>query len=219
MRDDESLYLGPFRSRRAAEVVVHAIWDAVPIRRCNGRGGRRTAACSFSQLGVAVCPCDGSVPEREYADVVERVRRGVISDPREILAPLQARMLDLASDQRFEEAADLRDRYTSLASALERRRAWQSLQAAGTIWAEDRDGNGALIERGHLIGAWNSGGSPPLVPEPSTAEVAAVPRSVADAEEARLIWKWLDRDGVEIIDSSGALALPARPIPDLAAAF
>jgi DNA polymerase-3 subunit epsilon len=218
MRDDEALYLGPFRSRRAAEVVVHAIWDAVPIRRCNGRGGKRTAACSFSQLGVAVCPCDGSMPEREYADIVERVRRGATSDPKEILEPLQARMLDLARNQRFEEAADLRDRYTSLARALERRRAWQSLQAAGTIWAEDRDGNGALIERGRLIGTWNSGGSPPLIPKPSTAEDTAVPRSVAAADEARLIWKWLDRDGVEIIDSSGALALPARPIPNLAAA-
>jgi DNA polymerase-3 subunit epsilon len=156
------------------------------------------------------------MPEREYADIVERVRRGMTSDPKEILEPLQARMLALARNQRFEEAADLRDRYTSLATALERRRAWQSLQAAGTIWAEDRDGNGALIDCGRLIGAWNSGGSPPLVPKPSLNEVTAVPRSVADADEARLIWKWLDRDGVEIIDSSGALALPSRPIPDLA---
>jgi hypothetical protein len=52
----------------------------------------------------------------------------------------------------------------------------------------------------------------------ATDEVTAVPRSVADAEEARLVWKWLDRSGVEIIDSSGALALPARPIPKLATA-
>jgi DNA polymerase-3 subunit epsilon len=218
VRDDDALYLGPFRSRRAAEVVVHAIWDAVPIRRCNGRGGKRTAACSFSQLGVAICPCDGAIPERDYAGVVDRVRRGVVSDPREILEPLRARMVDLAGDQRFEEAADIRDRYGSLATALERRRAWQALQKAGTVWAEDRDGNGALVERGRLIGAWNPGGSPPLVPSASPKDLASVPRSVADAEEAGLIWKWLDRAGVEIIDSSGALALPARPIPELAAA-
>jgi hypothetical protein len=127
-------------------------------------------------------------------------------------------MVDLAGDQRFEEAADLRDRYGSLATALERRRAWQALQEAGTVWAEDRDGNGALVERGRLIAAWNPGGSPPLVPSASPEDLAPVPRSVADAEEARLIWKWLDRAGVEIIDSSGALALPARPIPKLATA-
>jgi hypothetical protein len=127
-------------------------------------------------------------------------------------------MVDLAGNQRFEEAADLRDRYGSLATALERRRAWQSLQEAGTVWAEDGDGNGALVERGRLIGTWNPGGSPPLGPQVSTEALAPVPRSVGDAEEARLIWKWLDRAGVEIIDSSGALALPARPIPELAAA-
>ena len=36
-------YLGPFRSQRAARVVMEAIWDAVPIRRCSGPPGRRSA--------------------------------------------------------------------------------------------------------------------------------------------------------------------------------
>ncbi len=40
-RDDGCLYLGPFRSRRTATTVVHALWDAVPIRRCNTRSGKR----------------------------------------------------------------------------------------------------------------------------------------------------------------------------------
>jgi len=217
LRDDGALYLGPFRSKRAAEVVVHALWDAVPIRRCNGRGGKRSAACSFSQLGVALCPCDGSVPEEAYEKVVQRLDAGIRTEPGEVLEPIRLRMFELASDRRFEEAADLRDRYTSLAAALERRRAWQALQSAGTLWAEDGDGNGALVESGRLVAAWRAGGSPPLTPMTPGTGGADVPDSVLRADEARLIWKWLDRDGVRIIDASGPLALPSRPVPPLAA--
>ena len=43
LKEDGLMYLGPFRSRRAAETVMHAIWDALPIRRCIGRPGSRKA--------------------------------------------------------------------------------------------------------------------------------------------------------------------------------
>ena len=39
IRDDGLAYLGPFRSKRGADEVVLAIWDALPIRRCRARPG------------------------------------------------------------------------------------------------------------------------------------------------------------------------------------
>ena len=33
-KENGAAYLGPFRSKRQAETVMTAIWDAVPIRRC-----------------------------------------------------------------------------------------------------------------------------------------------------------------------------------------
>jgi DNA polymerase-3 subunit epsilon len=126
-------------------------------------------------------------------------------------------MSRLARDQRFEEAAEVRDRYQSLARSLERRRAWQSLAAAGTVWAEDSRGDGVAVRHGRLVGSWNARSQPPLVaaedPLPSPAQT---PDSVHVAEEAHLIWRWLDRAGVFIVQSSGTLALPVRAIPALA---
>ncbi len=216
VRDDAALYLGPFRSRKAAEVVVHGIWDAVPIRRCNGRGNLRTAACSFSQLGVAACPCDGSTTEGEYTEVVDRLRAGLLDDPCLLLEPLHRRMTTVARNQRFEEAADFRDRYRALARALERKRAWHALRAAGTLWLEDAAGDGAIVRDGSLAAAWNADGSPPLVAMTPPAEPGpGVPTSVAAAEEAHLVWRWMTRQGVQIVDASGALSLPMRPVPPL----
>jgi DNA polymerase-3 subunit epsilon len=216
VRDDTALYLGPYRSRRTAEVVVHAIWDAVPIRRCNGVGTGGAAACSFGQLGTALCPCDGSVEEGVYREVVDRLSDGIERDPTAMLDALRDRMTRLADARRFEDAAEVRDRYQALARSLERRRAWQSLAAAGTVWAEDAAGDGVAIAHGRLVGSWNSRSQPPLVAaEPPLAGATPVPDSVQASEEVHLIWRWLDRDGVSILQSTGTLAVPVRAIRPL----
>ncbi len=217
VRDDGALYLGPYRSRRAAEVVVHAIWDAVPIRRCNTAGTKRAAQCSFGQLGTALCPCDGSVEEDVYTAVVQRLREGIERDPTAVLGPLRDRMQRLADARRFEEAAEARDRYRSLARALAGRRTWQALSAAGTLWAQDREGDGVVVQDGRLAAAWNARTPLPLVAARDPAgDAPPVAGSVQAAEEAHLIWRWLDRDGVSVVQSTGTLSLPVHPIPPLA---
>ncbi len=210
-RDDDCTYLGPFRSRRHATTVVTAIWDAVPIRRCLTRGGKRSAACNFAQLGVAVCPCDGSVTEEEYAEIVGSLRRGIDHDHSVLLEPLEAKMRDHARGRRFEEAAALRDRHRALSVALERRRAWQALQRSGSLWAVDGAGDNLALEAGRLTATWPDGSPPPIrglhAGEPV---VSQVPDSVALAEEADLLWRWLNRDGVGIVDIEEPLELPAQ---------
>lgn len=215
LRDDGCLYLGPFRSRRVANNVVAAVWDAIPIRRCMTKGGKRSPACSFSQLGVALCPCDGSVSDETYQQVVDQLRRGVEICPPELLDPLVGRIRDYARTSRFEEAAELRDRHRALARALDDRRNWEVLQHAGLLWAED-DAESVLIENGRLVASWTHGDQPPL----STTAVANesphhVPDTVATAEEARLIWKWLSRPGVRIVESGNPLATSRYPVPAL----
>ena len=214
--DDGCLYLGPYRSRRHAEVVMHAIWDAVPIRRSLTRGGSRSAACNYAQLGVAVCPCDGGVTEKAYAAIVTELEHGVTADPEALLAPLTERMVNHARNERFEDAATLRDRHRALGRSLERRRAWQALQGAGMLWAEDDNGDSVLVDNGRLASTWRAPGSPPLMRiagHDTTPD--AVPPSVAVAEEAHLLWRWLERPGVRIVDATHPLALPAIPVPHL----
>ena len=217
IRDDTAVYLGPYRSRKAAEVVVHAIWDAAPIRRCTSVGSRRTAACSYGQLGTALCPCDGSVADDVYQDVVDRVRDGIEGEPAALLDALRERMERLAGGRRFEDAAEVRDRYQSLARSIERRRAWQALSAVGTLWAEDETGDGIAVCHGRLVASWNTRSQPPFVAaEPPITPGTPVPGSVQAAEESHLIWRWLDRDGVSILQSTGTFSLPILPVPDLA---
>jgi DNA polymerase-3 subunit epsilon len=216
LRSDGLAMLGPYRSRRAAEQVMHALWDAVPIRRCLTRGGGRSSACAFAQLGVALCPCDGTVGDAEYAAVVERLRRGLDHDPALLLDPLAERMRLQVQRRRFEEAATLRDRHRALGRSLEHRRTWQALQRAGTLWAEDARGASALIEEGRLVAAWAAPDPPPLLRLAPPDEAAdEVPPSIAAAEESRLLWTWLDRPEVRVIEAARPFGLPWRPVTRL----
>jgi DNA polymerase-3 subunit epsilon len=213
---DGTLLLGPFRDRRAAERVVTALWDAVPIRRCRTVKGKRTAACSFAQLGVAACPCDGSVDEAAYAVIIDDLREAIEQRPQLLLDRLSAKMRDHARAQRFEEAAAIRDRYRALAATLVRRRTWQALMQAGTVWLEDGDGDGAIVEGGRLVAAWNRAQEPPLfrITPPADGQ-PSLPPSPGAAEEAWLLWRWLARPHVRIVDGCGGLALPAHPVRKL----
>ena len=163
-----------------------------------------------------MCPCDGSVPDAEYQEVVSRLRRGIEEDPGELLSPLVTRLHEYARTARFEEAAELRDRHRALSVALQSRRNWGVLRQAGLLWAEDSSGDSVLVEGGRLIAAWGPDDQPPLT---TTAAVAAsphlVPETVALAEEAHLIWKWLDRPDVRIVESTHPLATSRHPVPRL----
>jgi DNA polymerase-3 subunit epsilon len=193
---------------------MEALWDAVSVRRCTSPPGSRSGLCSFAQMGHALCPCDGTLTPDEYQPVVERLMMGITGRPELLLAPLEQRIVALAREQRFEEAGWLRDRHRTLSAALDRRRAWQAMQDAGLLRLEGGDG-GALVERGRLVAAWPHGQRPPLLPESRPGAPEEVARTTVDAEEAHLVWRWLDSGAVRLVDATGPLALPAHPVPVL----
>lgn len=214
--EDGCTYLGPFRSRRAAQLVQLAIWDAVPIRRCTGSPGKKVSICQYAQLGVAMCPCDGSLLESDYQPVVAGVRNAIEGDPEPLLTVLRSKVARLAREQRFEEAAWTRDRYQALARAIERRRAWQALTSAGLLRVETASGEGALIDRGRLVTSWPAGQAAPLLPsDPEDEKVWQVPSSVLAAEEAHLLWSWLADSGARIVEATAPMLYPAAPVREL----
>ena len=96
-----------------------------------------------------------------YQAVVRRTLHGLTQDPEVLLAPLRQRMAALARDQRFEEAADVRERAAALSAALERQRRLERLRTAGRVLIELDDGGGAELVNGHLVRSW-ADHQPPL---------------------------------------------------------
>ena len=90
------------------------------------------------------------------------------------------------------------------------------LNGAGMLWAEDGAGDSILIENGRLVASWTTPDQPPLgASRAGPPSPHHVPESVAVAEEARLLWRWLDRPDVRIVETTRPLATPRRPVPVL----
>jgi DNA polymerase-3 subunit epsilon len=171
-RDDGGLYLGPLPSGALARRAVEAVETVVPLRRCTKRIGPRTpvreAPCTPAQLGVATCPCARTITATAYATHVHRAARGLTVDPDLLLVPLRARMEGLAAQQRFEEAADVRDRAAALSAGLRRQRRIDGLRQAGRLvvhlggagsFREEsaEQFGGAEVHDGRLVAAWGPG--------------------------------------------------------------
>ena len=214
------LHLGPLPSRSAAQRVIDAIHSSVPLRRCTTRVSARSmrdAPCTAAQLGVALCPCAGGVDPAEYALIVDRAVRGLTVEPDLLLAPLMDRLAVLSAEERFEEAADVRDRAAALSSALRRQRRFDLLRRAGRVRLELPDGSGADLDSGRLVRAWGAGSRPE--PDGSCDDALFAPGDTVSpldrelADELSCVAAWLDRCAHEltITHCEGELAssLPA----------
>jgi len=208
---DGALYLGPLPSSGAARLLAEAIETAVPIRRCTAKPPRqpRPAPCAPAQLGVSLCPCSGQVSDIEYGNVVQRLVRGLTTEPALLLDPLADRMNALASAERFEEAADTRDRAAALARALIRQRRLESLRRSGRLEVEDVDGRRVVLAAGRLLNG-------PLFA--SAADDGApghgpLPRELAD--EVSCVAAWLDAEAarLRLVACEGELASPLPRLP------
>jgi len=218
IRDDGALYLGPLPSTKAAKRVAEAIETAVPLRRCTATPSRqaRTGPCAPAQLGVATCPCAGQVSDEAYAQIVATIRRGLLHDPALLLGPLEQKMHALAAAERFEEAAEMRDRAAALTSAIRRQRRFDALRRSGRLVVELGGRSGAELDHGRLVRAWVIGSDGqrdmplPLDLDPASAEHAASPRAevpAADAgepipkslaDELACVAAWLDKEAGRI---------------------
>lgn len=226
VRDDGALYIGPLPSHRAARTVADAIETAIPLRRCSATPGRvpRSGPCAPAQLGVAACPCAATTSETEYAEVVARLRRGLTDEPSLLLGPLEAKMRSLASQERFEEASQMRDRAEALAQALRRQRRFDALRRAGRVVVELGDRSRAELDHGRLARAWTldrGGITPVALPldlDPGAPDGPAdvdVPLPKAMADELSCIVAWLDKEAprLRVLHADHGLESPYPALP------
>ncbi|MCB0986772.1 MAG: DEDD exonuclease domain-containing protein [Acidimicrobiales bacterium] len=228
-KDDGALYLGPLPSTRVARLVADAIETAVPLRRCTAAPHRatRTGPCAPAQLGVAHCPCADDVTPDAYAAVTDLVRRGVTGNPEILLAPLEARMHSLAAMERFEEAADVRDRAAALSRALRRQHRLDVLRRSGRVVLEFDGRSGVELMSGRLVRSWRiEAAGTTAVPLPIDLDPASPERSGdqtnttapldrALADELTCVAAWLDKEyrRIQVVSADGPLTSDAPPIP------
>ncbi|WP_250030395.1 DEDD exonuclease domain-containing protein [Paractinoplanes maris] len=224
LADDDAAYLGPFSSRRTAELAAAGVYDAVPMRQCSHKLSVRTPtpACALAELGRCPAPCEHKITPEAYEETAALpFRTALHGDPSQVVEALMARIDTLSDKRRYEEAAVLRSRLIALLRATVRMQKLTALTRLTEIVAARRDTVGgweiSVVRHGRLAAAATS--PPREHPRPTldairlTAETVLPGRGpvpAASAEETERILAWLEQPDTRLVETSGDWVSPVR---------
>jgi excinuclease ABC subunit C len=107
---------GPFADGRTVERAVRDVERLFRLRSCDDATFTgRTRPCLNHQIGRCSAPCVGKVTAEDYAAQVAQATAFLEGRKGEARTMLEQRMMDAAQEERFEEAAVLRDRIHAIA--------------------------------------------------------------------------------------------------------
>lgn len=117
VKKDGGHYFGPYPNVYAASETQQLIHKIYPLRKCNGH---QTRACLYYHIGQCIGPCDHEVPKEEYTAQVNRIRRFLNGDVKEVKDVLRSRMKEAAEKLEFERAAEYRNQIQYIETTVER---------------------------------------------------------------------------------------------------
>jgi len=121
---DGAWYFGPFTSSVAMHESVSRLRRIFPLRSCSDAVfrdyQRRGRPCIEFEMKRCLGPCCGRVGAEAYAELVEGTALFLRGRSEELLAELRERMQRAGGEERFEDAARLRDQIAAVERTLER---------------------------------------------------------------------------------------------------
>ena len=222
LRDDRG-WMGPFSHRQEAEDVVLAIHETYPIRACTQRitdkSQKNASACALLEMGRCGAPCTGGQSRDEYAELINQIHHLLQVDPSPVLSQLDLKMNALAQTERFEEAAQIRDRRAAVRKGSSRGARIRALTKVAHLVAGrvmfDGSWEFLCVRYGRLTGSavCKSGFDPILIIEAltMTAENLASSERIlphSSHEECERILDWLETPGTRLFEISGEWSRP-----------
>ena len=118
--NDGSIYFGPYPSVMTAKTLLEMLRQLYPIRNCKlilkeeniHKGYYRP--CLEYHIGNCKAPCDGSISEEDYRQMILNVKKVIKGNIQEVLKDMKNQMMDHASRLEFEQAQVIKDKYDLL---------------------------------------------------------------------------------------------------------
>ena len=118
--NDGSTYFGPYTSGKSLYSILDLIKELYPLRTCTlnlskaNIQAKKFKVCLEYHLGNCLGPCVGKQREEDYQQGVQHIKRIIKGEYLEAVKTLKKEMLQLASDQKFEQAQQLKERIQTL---------------------------------------------------------------------------------------------------------
>jgi excinuclease ABC subunit C len=104
--EDGAEYFGPYTSALPTRTTVNLLQKNLGIRVCRRMNPR---GCLYMHIGMCSAPCVDAIDKAGYAERVRKAKMLLRGDVKALRRDLESTMHALAAEQRFEEAAEVRD--------------------------------------------------------------------------------------------------------------
>ncbi len=124
-RSGKGEFFGPYPGIGEAYAALDAVSRAFRLPTCRRRFPEDTGRerpCLYAAMGRCLAPCRTLPPREEYQALIRNVRHVLMGHVSDTLASVEAGMLRAAEEERFEEAARLRDTAAALRRLREKQR-------------------------------------------------------------------------------------------------
>ncbi|MDQ5986421.1 MAG: UvrABC system protein C [Syntrophus sp. SKADARSKE-3] len=122
-RKDGARYFGPYPSSGAAKETLNFLQSVFPLRTCrDGELQGRKRPCLEHEIGRCAAPCVDAIDKDAYGRIVRESLAFLEGKANTLVTDLEDRMTHTAAEERFEEAAVLRDRLMAIRATLEKQR-------------------------------------------------------------------------------------------------
>lgn len=219
---DDIGWCGPFNGREEAARAIEAIYEVTQLRQCTPRITLRSmksaSPCVLFDMKRCGAPCVGKESVDSYASHVLTTRLSLQHDATSILQAINTRMRDLALEERFEEAADVRNRLSAFVRGTARGQRIRSLTRVEHLITAlpiaPHEWEFLVIRHGRLAGtAHGTSQNYKEVVESLalTADVVADNGEILPAshhEEVEVILRYLNQEGLRIVEIKGEWSMP-----------
>ncbi len=115
VNSEHARYFGPFPSGYAARIVLRLLTETFHLRDCSDNTfSHRSRACILYQMGQCSAPCVAKISKVEYQASVQQAIEILEGKSDAFLQQLKLKMDEAALDERFEDAARIRDQIQSV---------------------------------------------------------------------------------------------------------
>ena len=219
---DDVGWCGPFNGREEATRAIEAIYEVTQIRQCSPRitlnSMKSASPCALFDMKKCGAPCVGKESVDTYASHVMTTRVSLHHDATTILNSINQRMKELAEQERFEEAAELRNRLSSFIRGTARGQRIRSLTRVPHLIAalplSPQSWEFVVIRFGRLAGTaqgTSTNYKDVIESLTLTADVVVDNGEILPAshhEEVEVLLRYLSQDGIRLVDIDGEWSLP-----------
>jgi len=139
---DGAKYFGPYSGTSTVYEVMKTLEKYLKIPTCTREFPRdigKERPCIYKQLGRCMAPCDNSIGQKDYYDVMQCAAGILRGNTRAAIAEAEAKMYEASEREEYEEAARYRDRLLAIKKLGESQKVVASPEAEYDIIAEYTD--------------------------------------------------------------------------------